>query len=85
MSHTTKCGSNRAGERLTIGCVGHLFAFDAVFLGGEGKGDICRGEELRKSRLDDIKIVHGANFELDVFETEGMLRVSGGVGIFARS
>ena len=84
VSHTTKCGSNGAGERLSIGCMSHLFTFDAVLLCGESQGDVCGGEELRERCVEDIEEVHGANFKFYIFETEGMFRVSSGVGVFAR-
>jgi hypothetical protein len=37
--HSSKGGTDRARDWVTSGCVGKLFAFDTVLLGGEGERD----------------------------------------------
>ena len=84
MSYLTKGSSERTGKGLTIGSMYHLFAFHTILLGKEGKGDIRGGEELMESSRDYIEIVHGTNFEFNVFELERVFGIASSVSIFTR-
>ena len=83
VSYSTKSSFHRAGERLAIGCVSHLFAFDTIFLSGECKGDVRCREQVAKSSRDDIEMVHGTDFKFDISKAEGMFGITCSISVFS--
>ena len=77
-----ECGANRTGKRLVVNCVGKLFSFYTVLLGGEGQGDKGGGEEAGEGDEEDVSVMPSAHFEFDVTEAKRVLSIAGCIGIF---
>ena len=75
-------GLNWARKDLPIGCMGKFLAFNTVLLGGEGERSISGSLEATQRDRHWVSKVLVTDFELGVFEPEGMLGIPGCIGVF---
>ena len=70
------------GVSLAIGGMCHKLTFDTVLLGSEHQGAVGGSVELCNRASEDVGNMKSTDFDLDVFEPEGVLSIPSSISVF---
>ena len=79
---TSRDSRDRASKFFPFGRMCKFLAFDTIFLSGEGERGAGSATKTIERHEERISKVLTTNFELSVFEAEGMLSIPGGFALF---